>query len=73
MLHKREDAVEYLSGLSRERRSEPRINVVLALFERDAGNEVLARNLLGSVVHFFPDTPAARAVEASSSETGRTI
>jgi hypothetical protein len=65
MLHKREDAVEYLSGLSRERRSEPRINVVLALFERDAGNEVLAKNLLGSVVRFFPDTPAARAVEAS--------
>jgi len=65
MLHKREDAVEYLSGLSRERRSEPSINVVLALFERDAGNDVLARNLLGSVVRFFPDTPAARAVEAS--------
>jgi hypothetical protein len=63
MLHKREDAVQYLSGLSRERRSEPRINLVLALFERDAGNEKLARNLLGSVVRFFPDTPAARAVE----------
>ena len=63
MLHKREDAVQYLSGLSRERRSEPRINLVLALFERDAGNEELARNLLGSVVRFFPDTPAARAVE----------
>ena len=64
--------MEYLSGLSRERRSEPRINVVLALFERDAGNEELARNLLGSVVRFFPDTPAVRAV-GTPIGTGRAI
>jgi len=73
ILHKRQDAVEYLSGLSRERRSEPRINVVLALFERDAGNEELARNLLGSVVRFFPNTPAARAVRTSIGDWPRDL
>jgi hypothetical protein len=64
LLGRRSDAVEYLSGLSRERRSHPKINVVLALFERDSGNEAMARNLLGSVASSFPGTPAAGAPSA---------
>jgi hypothetical protein len=64
MLERRTEAVDYLSGISRERRSEPLINVVLALFERDAGNEQMARSLLGSVAQFLPNTPAERAVTA---------
>jgi hypothetical protein len=73
MLKRRTEAVEYLSGLSRERRSEPEINIVLALFERDAGNVDLARGLLNSVVQFLPGTPAARAVAAPLSEWPRDL
>jgi hypothetical protein len=64
LLGRRSEAVEYLSGLSRERRSQPKINVVLALFERDAGNETMARDLLGTVAPFFPGTPAMLATSA---------
>jgi hypothetical protein len=65
LLRQRADAVEYLSGLSQERRSQPKINIVLALFERDAGNEPLARNLLGSVASAFPGTPVQGAIASS--------
>lgn len=64
VLGRRADAVAYLSSLSRERRSEPKVNVVLALFERDAGNEPMARGLLGSVVALLPGTPAEQALNA---------
>jgi hypothetical protein len=64
LLRRRAEAAEHLSSLSPERRSQPKINVVLALFERDAGNEQLARNLLGSVVSSFPGTPAQEALLA---------
>ena len=73
MLKRRTEAVDYLSGLSRERRSEPEINIVRALFERDAGSEELARGLLGSVVQYFPGTPAARAVAAPLTEWPRDL
>jgi hypothetical protein len=62
LLGRRSEAAEYLSSLPEARRSEPRINLVLALFERDAGNEQLARQLLSSVVGSLPGTPAARAL-----------
>jgi hypothetical protein len=47
-------AAEYLHGLPRDRRVSPELNVVLALFERDAGNDGLARQFLRSVAHAFP-------------------
>jgi len=54
-----------LSRLPRERRLAPEINVVLALFERDAGNEKPARGFLASVVQRFPrDAPLQRALAA---------
>ena len=64
LLRRRAEAAEYLSGLSRERRSHPKINLVLALFERDAGNERMARDLLGTVARFFPGSPAQAALLA---------
>jgi hypothetical protein len=73
MLQRRSEAVEYLNALSPERRSEPSINVVLALFERDAGNDQLARGLLGSVVQNFRGTPAERAIDAPLSEWPRDL
>jgi hypothetical protein len=56
-------AQQYLRALPVARRADPKINVVLALFERDAGNDAGARALLETVVHAFPGTPAARAVD----------
>jgi len=54
----------YLDGLTRERRMAPAINVALALFERDAGNDPFARQLLGSVAEFFgADAPLRRALD----------
>ena len=49
LLGNRASAVTYLQSLSPSRRAAADINVVLALFERDAGNEVVARQLLESV------------------------
>ena len=73
LLGRRAEAVEYLSTLSRERRSEPRINVVLALFERDAGNEQMARALLGSVVAGLAGTPAEQAINTPLSAWPRDL
>jgi hypothetical protein len=64
LLGRRNEAAEYLGSLPTDRRSEPRINLVLALFERDAGNEQLAQQFLASVASSFPGTPAVRAVSA---------
>jgi hypothetical protein len=52
-------AQEYLRTVPRSRRNHPRINVVLALFERDAGNESGARALLAPVAGSLGGTPAA--------------
>jgi hypothetical protein len=58
-------AAEYLSRLSYERRAEPEINVVLALFERDAGRVETARAALATVAdRFAPDTPLHKALSA---------
>jgi hypothetical protein len=73
LLGRRADAADYLSSLSPQQRSEPKINVVLALFERDAGNERMARDLLGSVVSSFPGTPAQGAFSAPLSEWPRDL
>jgi hypothetical protein len=69
ILGSRTGAREYLDGLSYERRRYPGINVVLALFERDAGNDTLARQMLGSVADSFPsDAPLRRALSAPLAE-----
>ena len=55
-------AQEYLSGLAIERRADPRMNVIIALFERDRGNEESARRFLADAARSLPGTPAAIAV-----------
>jgi len=57
LMGNRPAAGEYLARMPVDRRMYPAINVVLALFERGAGNETLARQFLGSVADRFP--PAA--------------
>ena len=62
LLGQRGQAAEYLAGLPAERRAHPELNVVLALFERDAHNESLARQFLQSVATSFPGTPVIEAL-----------
>lgn len=50
------DAETLLRSLPGSTRAYPSINVVLALFDRDAGEESRARALLGSVAGSFPGT-----------------
>lgn len=59
---RRAEAVQYLQSLPQDRRQHPAINVVLALFERDAGNIDAAKALLESVAASFPDSPVERAL-----------
>jgi hypothetical protein len=65
---RREQAAAHIRSISLERRQNPKINVVLALFERDAGNEAGARASLESVVRAFPGAPGERAVHQPLSE-----
>ncbi len=66
LLKDREAARAYLTALPLDRRACPAINVVLALFERDAGNDAAARPFLGSVADQYPSSsPLHRALEES--------
>lgn len=66
ILGNRAAAAGYLGGLTGDRRLSPHINVVLALFERDAGNERLARQFLSSVAENFPPrAPLQAAIRES--------
>jgi hypothetical protein len=68
ILADRAAAANYLGGLTADRRSSPTINVVLALFERDAGNELLARQFLASVAGSFPpEAPLQRSIHQNLS------
>lgn len=58
------EAESYLRSLPLERRRDPRINVVLALFDRAQGQEGRARALLESVAVAFPGAPVQAAVAA---------
>ena len=58
------EAEALLRSLPEDVRREPLINVVLALFDRDGGEERRARALLGSVASAFPGTPLQQALEA---------
>jgi hypothetical protein len=63
LLGDRQSASDYLRQLPLERRAHPWINVVLALYERDAGNDAMAAQFLSSVLpRLSPDAPAQRAV-----------
>lgn len=65
LLGDRESASSYLRQLPLERRAHPWINVVLALFEHDAGNDAMAVQFLSSVLpRLSPDAPAHNAVGA---------
>lgn len=58
-----EEARQYLLGLPHERRLSPEINVVLALFARDAGDYDGARTFLQSVAWRYPaGAPLHRAL-----------
>lgn len=62
-------ASAYLRALPVSRRVSRSVNVVLALFERDAGNEQTARRFLASVASRFPpDVPLQRALHAALPE-----
>ncbi|HLA76056.1 MAG TPA: hypothetical protein VJU18_00610 [Vicinamibacteria bacterium] len=56
------DAEALLRSLPEETRLQPQINVVLALFDRDGGEERRARALLGSVASAFPGAPIQEAL-----------
>jgi hypothetical protein len=56
------DAEQLLRSLPETTRSHPLINVVLALFDRDGGEEQRARALLGSVANSFPNAPLHSAL-----------
>lgn len=58
------EAEALLRSLPEDVRREPLINVVLALFDRDGGEERRARALLGSVASAFPGTPLEQALHA---------
>jgi hypothetical protein len=62
LLGQRGAAAEWLSQRPRSERSDPAINVVLALFERDAGNDASARTLLATSVSAFPGTRTGRSL-----------
>jgi hypothetical protein len=64
----RPQAQDYLRSLPRSRRENPKINVVLALFERDAGNDGGAQALLSSVAEAFRGAPAELALRQPLSE-----
>lgn len=57
------EAEALLRALPETARRHPSINVVLALFDRDGGEERRARALLASVAERFPDTPVGAALE----------
>ena len=56
-------ARSFLTSQPLDFRLEPKINVVLALFERDAGNEASARAFLTNAAPQFPGAPIQQAVE----------
>ena len=68
LARRQDDAARYLQSLPIERRRNPPINLVLALFERDDQREPSARAFLQSVSGAFPDSPVQRALSSPLSE-----
>lgn len=67
------EAESLLRSLPEDVRRQPEINVVLALFDREFGEERRARALLGSVADAFPDAPLQRALSAPLAEWPATL
>jgi hypothetical protein len=67
------EAESFLRSLPESTRRHPLINVTLALFDRDGGEERRARALLDSVAASFPDTPVHRARIAPLGAWPRTL
>jgi hypothetical protein len=61
---RKQDAIDFLTGLPHDRRGHPAINIVLALWDRDDGNEERARVLLQTSAASYPDAPVQRALTA---------
>jgi len=62
LLGRKSEAIDWLTSLSRERRSNPAINVVLALWDRDDGREEEARALLQSSAGSYRSAVLQRAL-----------
>ena len=67
------EAEALLRSLPESVRAHPLINVVLALFDREFGEERRARALLDSVASAFPNTPVQRALETSMTDWPTTL
>jgi hypothetical protein len=67
------DAETILHALPESSRVHPLINVVLALFDRDFGEERRARALLQSVAESFPRAPVQQALSAPLSSWPATL
>ena len=64
LLGRKADAIDWLTKQSRERRQDPAINVVLALWDRDEGKDEEARALLRSSAASYPQAPLQAALTA---------
>jgi len=64
LLHRKSDAIDWLTHLPLERRQHPAINIVLALWDRDEGKEEEARALLQSSAPSYPGAPLQGALRS---------
>jgi hypothetical protein len=64
LLGQKPEAIDWLTHLPMERRQDPAINVVLALWDRDDGKEDEARALLRSSAGSYPGRVLQRALDA---------
>jgi hypothetical protein len=69
----RDDAGTYLRAMPMASRRDPRVNVVLALFERDAGDDGAARRILASVAGAFAGLPAEHALSLPPAQWPRDL
>jgi hypothetical protein len=67
------EAEALLDSLPESARRHPLINVVLALFDRDMGEERRARALLASVASSFPESPVAHSLTAPLADWPATL
>lgn len=68
LLHQKEFAIDWLTQLPLERRQNPAINVVLALWDRDEGKDEEAHALLRSSAAAYPTTVLQRALSSPLAE-----
>jgi tetratricopeptide (TPR) repeat protein len=69
-----QSAAQYFLGdLPLTMRSDPRFNLVIALFQRDRGDEQSARRFLEDAASKLPGTPAAAAVSKPMAQWPRSL